>query len=183
MVRVGLAHPILEAVRKLCLASLRCVMPHRSGAFATILTKTIIANARVAQCIQCIRCGRHWLSCNNKVLGVGIGGRRGKRRRNGIMRRRTLESVLLHTQHRGRRRRRRKGGRVGLLLRPTAHPLYKPKTNSRRFPLLGSWFLAHILNLFSTTLHLNIANIVCCSNRRRKCWLQSQALLHHAIQK
>ena len=34
------------------------------------------------------------------------------------MRRRTLESVLLHTQHKGRGRRGRKGGKVGLLLRP-----------------------------------------------------------------
>ena len=93
-------------------------MPHRNGAFATILTETIIANARVAQCIQCIRCGTHWLSCNNKVLGVGIGGRIGKRRRNGIMRRRTLEGVLLHTQHRGRGNKGRKGGQIGLLLSP-----------------------------------------------------------------
>ena len=118
-----------------------------------------------------------------KVLGAGIGDGRGrKRRRRGIMRRRTLESVLLHTQHRGRGRRGRKGGRVGLLLRPTAHLLYKPKTNSRRFPLLGSWLLAPILRLFITTLHLNCANPVCCSDRRRRCCLQSQALLHHAIQ-
>ena len=106
-----------------------------------------------------------WRILLGKVLGAGIGDGRGrKRRRRGIMRRRTLESVLLHTQHRGRRRRGGKGTRVGLLLRPTAHPLYKPKTNSRRFQLLGSWLLAHILNLFSTTLHINSANIVCCSN-------------------
>ena len=117
-----------------------------------------------------------------KVLGVGVGGGRGRRRRRGIMRRRTLESVLLQTQHRGEEGE-RKEGRVGLLLRLTAHPLYKPKTNSRRFPLLGSWFLAHILRLFITTLHLNSGNLVCCSDRRRSCCLQSQALLHPAIQK
>ena len=34
------------------------------------------------------------------------------------MRQRTLESVLLHTQHRGRGMRGRKGGKIGLLLRP-----------------------------------------------------------------
>ena len=34
------------------------------------------------------------------------------------MRRRTLESVLLHPQHKGRGRRGGKGGQVGLLLRP-----------------------------------------------------------------
>ena len=82
------------------------------------------------------------------------------------MRRRTLESVLLHTQHRGRGRRGRKGGRAGLLLRPTAQPLYKPKMNSLRLCMPNSSYAVRFIRLSVAARTFYAKQFIICTTLR-----------------